>query len=222
MIDALRIALGIPFVLFVPGYAVVCALYGRDMPERAMTVALALALSTSSAILAGLALYAVDVRLDARSMLLAQLAVAVGAGTLAFLRRRATPRASVPVAADPRMWMWGASVLVCVVAFAAMLAFSREPLENRSVAGYTSLWAHMRSGDRLQVSVASSELKRVTYQLVASAGGERLITERITLDPGKRWNGGHDVGRPMPQVVDVRLYRLPDLESVYRSVTLRS
>jgi hypothetical protein len=80
----------------------------------------------------------------------------------------------------------------------------------------------MLAGDRLQVGVASSEQTPVTYRLVASAGGERLITEQITLRPGERWNGGDHVGRPVPQVVEVRLYRLPDLESVYRRVTLRS
>lgn len=212
--DALRVVIGLPLVLVAPGWALVSACFGARPLDPVMRGVLTLSTSIGVAILGGLALAAVNVRLDATAFALVSAAVtAVAAG--AAVRQREPE-------AGPAQLSWAlapSTTVLLVGAFAvAVLAvvFARQPPATKAVTPYTALWAVRVSPHNVRVGVISGQLRPSTYRV--DLVGTRNRTERvtITLRPGQHWQRVISTsGRIYPHYVELR--RLPSLE-VYRRV----
>ena len=222
-VAAARVVLGVPFVLLVPGYALICALFGNALPEMPLRLLLALALSLALSIAAALALNAAGISLKSDSFVLALGALTVACAAFAAVRRAGsgTPSARASAVRQPGTLRWGLSILVAALVFAGLVGALREPLPNRHVAGYSQLWA-LRAGPSLvNVGVRSAEQQSTRYRVEASASGRHLRSATVTLRPGQEWKGLVRTGAPRIPIVDVRLYRLSNPRAVYRRVLLR-
>jgi hypothetical protein len=218
---ALRAALGLPFLVLGPGYALMSALYAREPPEPAVRLLLTIALSIVAMILVGLALNAARIALTGRALLIALLVVAAAACFVAAIRR---PNAADSVSISPAQalrspWLWSMTVLLGV--FAALLVALARPLPDTTYAGYTQL-SGLRSGTNVSVAVKSAEHVRTRYHLDVLAASGRVVARGFTLAPGQQWAHVIPVGAPREQTVHVRLYRATAPATVYREVILRA
>lgn len=218
---ALRAALGLPFLIVGPGYALMSALYAREPPEPAMRVLLTIALSIVVIILVGLALNAARIALTGRALVVALLVVTAGACFVAAARRPETadPGSMSPARALRSPWLWSTSVLLAV--FVALLVALARPLPDTTYAGYTQL-SGLRAGTNVSVAVKSAQHARTRYRLDVRAASGRVVARSFALAPGQQWARVIHIGRPPEQTVHIRLYRTAAPTTVYREVTLRA
>ncbi|MGO9957307.1 MAG: DUF1616 domain-containing protein [Solirubrobacteraceae bacterium] len=221
--QALRTAVGVPFLLFGQGYAVMSALFARELPEPSVRVLLAFTLSVATIIAVSLVLAAAGVPLTGPALVVGLLLVAFVAVVVGTIRQPidavSQGRISVGNVARSR-WLW--SSLVAVGAFVVLLIALSRALPNTSVAGYTTLWALRGPSGDVTVGVASAEHSRAAYRVVASAASGKIVSVTIKLAPGRQWTQALSIAGPPLQTVDVRLYRLAHPTVVYREVTLRA
>lgn len=218
---AIRAALGLPFLLLGPGYALMSAIYGRQTRDTSISLMLTLALSIAAMVLIGLALDAAHIALTERAMALALLAVASVASLVAALRRGdASKTLSIAPSRTLRSpWMWSTIALVAV--FAALLVALAQPLGDRTFAGYTQLSA-LRSGAVVNVIVKSAEHSRTSYRLEVRTASRPVIARALTLAPGQQSAQVLDTGASREQTIHIRLYLAVAPASVYRELTLRA
>jgi uncharacterized membrane protein len=222
-VPALRAAVGVPFLLFGQGYAVMSALFARELPEPSVRVLLALTLSVATIIAVGLVLGAADVPLTGPALVTGVLVVTYVAVAVAVIRQplEAAPWRKLHAGDVARSrWLW--SALIAVAAFALLLVALSRPLPNTRVAGYTELWALRAAGGNVTVGVKSAERSRATYRVVARAASGKTVSMTFTVAPGKQWTQVLAIGYPELQTVDVRLYRVADPNNLYRELTLRA
>jgi uncharacterized membrane protein len=222
-VPALRTAVGVPFLLFGQGYAVMSALFARELPEPSVRVMLALALSVATIIAVGLVLAAADIPLTGSALVTSLLVVTFVAVAIAVIRQPldAAPRRRISASDVARSrWLW--SALVAGAVFALLLVALSRPLPNTRVAGYTELWALRAAGGKVIVGVKSAEHSRAAYRVVARGASGKVVSVTVTLAPGQQRTQVLAIGQPQLQTVDVRLYQVAHPASVYREVTLRA
>jgi uncharacterized membrane protein len=212
----LRAVLAVALVLVLPGYALTAALFptrSLGLPERLL---LAVALSVSIAIVGGLVLNGVAIRLHERSWVTLLASVTTAAALVATFRSRdAAPRS------QPREWARPSAYQLAAFAVALLLlggatALGRAPLRAKHVAGYTALWLVQSDGD-LALGVRSGEQGATSYRVEMRV--HDLVTRRwsFRLTPGKTWQ--LRVRRPGQGPVVASLYRGHGSQ-VYRRVEL--
>lgn len=210
--EALRISMGLPFVLFFPGYGLISALLPRrDDPELVERLALSLILSLAMVPLIGLALnYSPwGIRLES---ILAFLGLFIAlTATIGLLHRLRVPpddRFRVDMAAAGRAAARNLHVAVpaaAVIALAAVLlivALNPTPGPDRAseqftefyllgpdgtAEGYPSVLAVDQEGS-LTVGITNQEGEDASYRIDLLLNG--TLTDRITdirLDPQERW-----------------------------------
>jgi Protein of unknown function (DUF1616) len=224
-LTVVRTVVGVPFLLYGQGYALMRALFARrDLPELSARVMLALALSLASIVVVGLALGAADVPLTGSALVISLLVVTFIAVAVSVIRDPfgSVPELNMRVGEIARSrWLW--SMLIACATFILLLVVLSRPLPNKAVAGYTDLWALRAAGGDITVGVQNEQQSRAAYRVVASgvSSGKRVSVE-FTLSPGRRVTRVLAVGQPPLQTVDVRLYLLSKPTQVYREVTLRA
>lgn len=155
--QGLRIALGLPFLFFLPGYALVAALFPRRGQLSGMEqIALAVGLSIALVSLVGLALNYLPwgIRLESVTAALAGV-VAVGAAVAASRRRAAPAGEAAEGRGDRQPLLW-----------------PRAGLADRAVA--------------LALVLALAALPTAAYFLAASSGSPERFTEFYVLGPEGR------------------------------------
>ena len=223
---AIRVAFGLPFALVLPGYAIVAALFPQralGIPER---LVLSIGLSLAVAALGGLLLNWTSWGLRVESWAVLLCATTCLASVIAIKRRRRSPAVtSMPVGiglSGRQALLLGLAAVVVVAA----IGLARTPAPQQSVQGYTLLWM-LPSDDgnpnTVRLGVECMELAPTPYRLEVKVDG-RIAQEwsSILLKPGAKWENrivlpaGFGSG-----TVEAALYRLDDLQSVYRQVILR-
>ncbi len=243
---ALRVALGIPAVLFFPGYCLLAALFpAKDGLPPVERVSLAFALSIAVVPMVGMALnYSPwGIRLDP---ILASLALLITLlSSLAYWRRRATPADqefafAVSVAPAnlrhyPLRWLFAGSVALAAAGlFAAMyFAATSGNQGGKSTEFYVlgtggEATSYPREGSvgeemALLLRIVNHESRTVRYRIMIEAEGEKLAgKDKIELGDERTWE---EEVRFTPktegqrQAIDLLLFK--DTESdVYRSLRL--
>ncbi|MDP2949599.1 MAG: DUF1616 domain-containing protein [Chloroflexota bacterium] len=242
-----RVVLGLPFVLFLPGYVLVAALYPRWSELEAIErVGLSFGLSLAVVPFVGLALnYSPwGVRLDP---VLGSLALFVVAGAAAATYRRQTllPEEALVVAARPSLppwprigWASAALALIVVISMAGIGAAAYFVGTSRgNPERFTEFYvlgpggradgypATLELGQGLTVTlgIVSHEGRSATYRLEARIDGRSVDSmDGLTLGPGQRWEKTvtlvpNRVGKS--QKVDFGLYK-DGANGVYRNVHL--
>lgn len=233
---ALRLLLGLPLALVLPGYALMSALFPRRMIGGVERGLFTLSLSLGTLILCGFVLNRTPwgLRPDAWAMVLSD--VTLGAGMIAVARRHLIPAGRACAAQDqqaraaqsaiarrPRIGLsLGQSVLfglaIALVAGAVLLARSEAAL--RPAPDVIQLW--MLPGDEaatMRVGVNSVGAAAGTFRLQIERGGY-IIREwpSLTITAGQRWEEtlalqGRQLGSGP---VEARLYRSEEPYVVYR------
>lgn len=225
-----RVMLGLPLVLVLPGYAVTAAMFPKDtlgVPEK---VVLSLGLSLVLAALGGIVLNWMPWGLRTSSWAVLLGTVSLGASGVALVRRwRATGDDSVTMQANLKInlgqgILFGLAALVTIVA----IGIARIGATRQSDQGFTQLWilpANEVNQSAVRVGVRSGESAVVRYGLQVEAGGSVVLDwPSIELDPGESWERA--VMLPAEQAdtrtVEAKIYRLDTPTEIYRRVVLWS
>ena len=213
-------ALGVPFVLFLPGYALTSALFARRRIGRADVALLSLAFSASIVVLGTLILNALPWNLTTRAWVCLLLAATL-TGALWALH-------AVPAENSRELWplppIARGQVLLVALALAVAagaVIVARTPLPAKGVLGYTALWIlpGPEKSDTIVIGVQSSELHTTSYQLKVRSAGGHEFNRRLTLAPGESWVKRFRVGRSATRV-DAELFRDAAPHHLYRRVRL--
>ena len=175
----LRAPLALPLVLFVPGYAIVVATLRPDDRSTAEVVALAIAASIGTAIVSGVLLNAVQVRLLATPWMAFLLVVTVAAAAVATARGHAR-EVSVPRVALRRLDAAALALALALLGAAAALGLAPGAV----VGDIDALFALGVGADEGAVDVDDSLVKEVDRLL----GRERL---RVRLMASMRSRTSH-------------------------------
>jgi len=223
---AATIVLGI-LLLAAPGYLLSQLLFGADIAglERLVIIVV---LAASVPILGGLPLVAAGVPLH-RPAWLGLLAGATLASALAVLTRRIWQgRHGRPadVTAERRKWripVWHAvGFAIAVLIAGGAVGLASAGAAKQPYAGFTQLWlvADKPNGTNASLGVTNHEGRAVRYRLVLFDDSHVSATWTLDLSNGRSWERatqftGFDT-------LTAKLYRLPDLSSAYRYVTVVS
>lgn len=212
----------IPFVLFLPGYALWYALFRRGTLGGIERLLLSVTTSIALVILTGVSLNFIPPGLQANTWLFALAGITLVAGVLAFVRGNEPLMTSVrtrPVAFRPgNVVLYAASLLALVVS----LQIATVPAPASRVEGYTSLWIMpMEANSHVaNVGFTSSELQTTHYRLELLVDGHLVQNWReVVLDPGQSWAGAFDLTETRSRV-EALLYRAEEPNTIYRRVHL--
>jgi glycosyltransferase involved in cell wall biosynthesis len=214
----LRAILLLPFALFLPGYALILAIFRRRGPGATERIVLALGVSLVIAALASLFLDLVSLRLTLRSWAAALAVVTVGATLFGAAHTEAASDRSTPPrrrhAFRPQLRLVPTAITLAAAGLvAAAVVLARTPLPSSSAPGYTALWLTRKPHSAaLTVGIRSEEHRRTRYRLRLVLEG-RTTSRELALDPGETWQKT----LPPVRLAAASLYRAGD-PGVYRSV----
>jgi Protein of unknown function (DUF1616) len=209
----IRGAIGLPLVLLAPGWLAVAAMFPGRAFDPVLRGVIAVGLSIAIAILTGILLAGLHIRL----------------GETAFTTMAALEVAVAALAADrnggalwlPRLRWTMTTVLLAVAVEISILAFAiaRQTPTARSdaIKPYTALWSARDSGAGFRVGVISGELKRTRFELEVLSRRDRLRRVNLTLRPGQAWEAKFHVASraglrvELRRAGEARLYREIDV-----------
>jgi len=236
----LRLLLGLPLALVLPGYALTMALFPQRTLDGTNRALFTLSLSLGTAILCGLVLNRTPWGLRPESWAVVLSDVTLGGSLVAFVRRRIISARSVSVTQGDLVPMTqpgttgrlrlsiGQSLLfgLAIMVIASALLLARSEAALRPAPDVIQLWM-------LPVDDTTSPKLRVGVNSVGLAAGEfRLQIERggyiihdwpaLTIAAGQRWEETLTIqGRqPGSGPFEARLYRAEEPGTVYRRVAL--
>jgi hypothetical protein len=223
----LRLVFALPMVFVLPGYGLVAAAFGRQMPEPVQRAALTLGLSLAVSILGALALNLTS-GLTTGSWIVLIFVVVGATCAVAVERRRPDRQLFAKPEHAPSKWrvrpyeVW--LILLALAITVSALVFASTPLPAKNVQGYTSLSMLPDPPRTTQVvlQVKSAELGDTAYSLELRYDSQLVYAApRIVLQPGQRWRRAVVVAPSLPQnptAVEATLLRLGSGTSPYRMV----
>jgi hypothetical protein len=222
--EPVRLVFAAPLALFLPGYAIAAANFARRELDRPRLLLASLVLSLSALVVGALLLNYVPGGIRALSWALLLLAIVLGFGRAAALRR---PRAKAarrrrrrPRPAPVALALGGLGI----AAAAAALVLSASTVPADEAVGFTELWVlpqRQAEGGDFQVGVGSEERTAVPYDLLVRVGEGPLLRRSFALDPGQTRvvrldTGGTPGAAPVPVVAT--LLRQNQTDEIYRRV----
>lgn len=218
--NTLRIILTLPFILFLPGFALTIILFRRadlGIPER---LVISLGLSVALTALIALILNWTPWGLTTTSLQMAFLLVlAVESLLILIFRRRQwmdTFRLPSHQVFTARQWI--------VLSLAALVTFTafyiaRTPVPQQGFEGYTTLWIKPADQpDLIRLGVECEEFQATRYQVRFEWEGSVQEGPTFELKPGETWES--DLRVPVASSSDkelkILLYRLDRPNEVYR------
>lgn len=220
-LGAVRVIFAVPLCLFLPGYAITAAAFGRNLPRQAELLPLSIGISLAALTLGSILLnYTPDGIRGLPWALLLLLIVFACCGIAA--RRRPRVDAAEPLRL-PRFHLASAALLVgAVVAVVAALILAQTTLHAENALGYSQLWIAPPSNTApaVRIGVTSEEQQVSSFELVVKFGSlPQPTTRTISLEPGRsQVLIFHPPRSDRPVPVVARLFRAARPEAVYRSV----
>jgi Protein of unknown function (DUF1616) len=219
----LQAILALPFVLFVPGNALVKAIFPQDDLKWVERFLLAIGLSLGVTILSGLVLNITPWGLQADSWLLILSAFTLEASGIAIGRRWRMPASDTALHRSyfPLRQVVLLGLAMVLIVFALKLTFTPRAAEG--IQGYTSLWILPKAETdpaSLIIGIHSQETAPTQYILQITFNGQLLQEwSAISLAPGEE--SLKSIARPAGSgLLDAALYRADSLGSVYRRVSI--
>ncbi|HVY78147.1 MAG TPA: DUF1616 domain-containing protein [Solirubrobacterales bacterium] len=175
-----------PLLLFLPGYAVTAAAFGRRQLERPQMLLLAIALSLAVLTLGSLLLNYLG-GIHPLSWALLELLVVLASCRVAAVRRGnpgGPPRWRLP---RPR-GVEAAMLLGAAAAAIVALVLSASAVPAGDALGYTQLWILPKAGSggsEAVVGVRSQEQRSADFDLRIRIGTERVLRRSFRLAPGE-------------------------------------
>jgi uncharacterized membrane protein len=219
----LQVILALPFILIVPGNAIIKAILPGSNPKWLEKFLFAIGLSLAVVMLSGLVLYITPWGLQAASWTVILSAITLVASGIAIWRQQQIP---VKESNPWRIYLPFRQILllglaIVSVGFAVKLAFT--PRSPQNIQGYTSLWilpGPQNQPNTLLIGINSQEFETVHYDLRLTFNGQ-LYQEwsDISLAPNTQWQ--QTVSMPTGKgQVEAILYRVDSPGVVYRRVSV--
>jgi uncharacterized membrane protein len=186
-VEALSLLFAVPLAFFLPGYAIVSAVFVRARLVMPVLLTLSIGTSLSTLALGALVLNYAPGGVDGLGWAILLAAVTAAACRRAAIRRPATDGRWLPGWQAPAPSQAAFLVATAVVAVAALvLAFANLPADR--AIGYTELWmqpyaAAGKTGVR--VGVGSNEQHRTVYTLRVRLKRTGPTVRRFALEPGE-------------------------------------
>jgi uncharacterized membrane protein len=222
MVVIIRLLIGLPLVLILPGYAITTACFpgvGMGSVER---LVFSLGLSLAVVALGGLALNWTPWGIQANSWVVLLGGITLLASAISVYRRQRQP--FVPI------WQWRLSFnfyqsvligLALVVVVSALMVARLGAEENST--SFTQFWMLPNNQKAVSVGLVNLEQKPLKYCLQIKVA-DVLVWEQpeIELQPGQKWERVADltIAPNHSGAVQALLYRLDDPDKVYRRATL--
>jgi len=226
-IPLLRVVVGLPFAVVVPGYAVTAAASGCAPLRRMEWVLGSVAGSTIIATLGGFVLNWTPWGLTSLTW-----AILLGTVTLVAVgvarRRRGPATALVAPFAAPRGFarvtpLQGALFGLAALVFAGAVGVAYLGAVRAPTTKFTQFWLLPGESGQVRIGIHNEEATPVTYILRVRADGT-LVQEwkTLTLQPGKTWETALSLspGQGEAQTIEALLYRANADGLVYRRATL--
>jgi uncharacterized protein DUF1616 len=189
-VEIVRVLAALPLCLFLPGFALVAAVFdGEELaPFKRLTIEVAASLFVLVLSAFVLNVFPFGLRTASWAVLL-PLLVIVGCAVAARRRGRA-PRQSRRAFASFGRPSTSTAVLVAAALLiaAGAVALAQKPLPAKHAEGYTALWMLPTDAreEAVVVGVQSNEQDPASYRLrVTSGGASQSKTYRVELDPGE-------------------------------------
>ena len=187
-----RFILVLPLVVFLPGYALANAIFGRRPPAGVERLALALGLSLVTAALASLVLNFLPPGLTLYSWATALALVTVAATAVDATRHPAGPPGSTSISARVKLRLprRREQVIVAVAAaglLAAAVMLARTPLPSPRAQGYAALWLTRDPRSSGLILGVRSEERRTTRYVLRLKLPSGTSRRELTLAPGQTW-----------------------------------
>lgn len=189
-VEIVRVIAALPLTLYLPGFALVAAIFDGEELAPLKRVTIEVAASLIVLVLGAFVLNVFPFGLTTGSWAVL-LAAFVLVACFAAGRRRGTKK---PV----RRPLFGAAgrpstrtallIAAAVLIGAASIALAQKPLPAKHAEGYTALWMLPANAEEeaLVVGVESNEQDPASYRLrIATGGGSQSKTYRVKLDPGE-------------------------------------
>jgi len=214
--------LALPFILIVPGNALISAIFPESSLSRLERFLFAIGLSLAVVILSGLVLIISPLGLQTNSWLIILAVINLVASLIAIWRRWPV---SVKQTTPARFYLPARQVLllglaILVIGFSLKLTLT--PRSPGNIQGYTSLWilpGPTTQPDTLLVGIHSQEFETTHYSIQVIYNGQPIKKwPDISLEPGTQWQ--QNISIPTGQgLVEAVLYRLDNPGIVYRRVS---
>jgi uncharacterized membrane protein len=189
-VEVVRVVAALPLTLFLPGFAILAAIFDGEELAPLKRVTLEVATSLMALVLSALLLNAFPFGLTTASWAVwLPLVVIAGCAWGGRRRGRAERRRGRSFAPFARPSVRSVVLVgLAILVGAASIALAQKPLPAKHADGYTALWMLPADGDEeaVVVGVQSNEQDSASYRLrVSQAGGRRSETHRVELDPGE-------------------------------------
>jgi hypothetical protein len=224
-VGIVRVIAALPLTLYLPGFALVAAIFDGEQLAPLKRVTIEAAASLIVLVLGAFVLNVFPFGLTTGSWAVLLAAFVVIACFAAARRRGAKEPVRRPLfgAARPSIrtaLLFGAAILIG----AASIALAEKPLPAKHAVGYTALWMLPTDAEEeaLVVGVQSNEQDPAAYRLrISSSGGSRPQTFRVALDPGEERTFEVEVPDRSTGATHVvaSLYREGGPERLFRRVT---
>ncbi len=222
--SALRAVFGVPFVLFVPGYAITAAAFPNASLRELERLLLSLGLSLAAIIVGSLLLYWMPSGLNTYSWAALLFVITIVASLIALVHRIRHPGDHTSLPRFGFEWKQLLLLTLSVLLLIAALDLARTPLPSQGIEGYTELWMVPVSSDNpniVRVGIASKELATTRYQIIVQAAGQNIREwSSIQVPPGQTWETTLALDPDSAgKMVQVLLYRGDTPNDVYRRVS---
>jgi hypothetical protein len=225
----IRIVLGLPLALVLPGFAITGALFPKRELKVAEWVVYTLGLSLACLVLSALLLNLTPWGLRPATWLVLLGVITTAASLIAYRRRQPLPAPND--AGLPESFSLSVRQLVLLALTGAVtlvaLAVAFNPSPQQAIQGYTVLWAERGTRDnagRIVFGVDSKELSPQQYRLDVTAN-KRLVRQWpvIALAPGETFTASLDLSADIPSdtTLEGALYRLDNPQEAYRQVIVQ-
>lgn len=227
-LSAVGIALALPLVFFLPGYALTKILFHGQSLNWIYCITLSLGLSMAIDIVSGFVLNLFPIGLRAMPW-----AAFLGILTLVFsflgtylLKKSSKGGIRLPTfhSGIHRYFLVGFSVVVAIVVTILAIQFSATSTAEQPHPGFTQLWMLSSPQDNkcaVRLGVRSFEATSVTYRVVMTINDTQVGEwSPVALVPQEEWDRLVPIsfGPTGSAYIEVKLYRLDKPEAIYRDV----
>lgn len=216
----------VPLVLFLPGYALISAIFSTSALELPEHFLFSVGLSFTITILGGFALNWSPWGLQTRSWMLLLASLTLLSSSAALARRRflpVEPRPAVDLLVGRRQLLLLG--IAGVITIGAVMVSRTGATRQEQAVARTQLWMLPAADTEqaAQLGVYNTETTPISYSLRLTLNGSMLQEwPLIELAPGQQWEQEITLGTAGPgDTVEALLYRTSEPGVVYRRVILR-
>ncbi len=220
----IRVLLAVALALWMPGYALLAALFPRMAPLTPERLVLSLGTSLAVTILGGLALNLTPWGLQPTAWALFLGGVSVAAAAAALWRRGLSRPA--PLAWPMAGLRWTQALLLGLTALllAGAIGVARLGALNQPSSGFTELWlipVEAAATDKVRLGIANHNSAPMRYRVELAVAGQIKTWPAVELQPQDQWETIAELPAATgAEPVEARIYLVDEPRVVHRQVWL--